>query len=115
LFPAGLDGRLQAMIHEGSAEVQVSNLQGNSSVEVAKGNVKIQLGECDNYEMTVSADEVTTSSELQVERSTDKDKSIVCFKQGVDVSGKINVAVGAGSAQLEKSSWIASLNLRKSA
>jgi alpha-D-ribose 1-methylphosphonate 5-triphosphate synthase subunit PhnG len=107
------------MINEGSAEVQVSNLQGNSSMEVAKGNVKIQLGECDNYELTVSADEVTTSSDLQVKRSTEKDKTVIRMKQGGDASGsfagKMDVTVGAGSAQLEKSSWIASLNLRKAA
>jgi hypothetical protein len=107
------------MINEGSAEVQVSNLQGNSSVEVAKGNVKIQLGDCVNYEMTVSADEVTTSSDLQVEKSSENDRTVVYMKQGGDASGsyegKMNVMVGTGSAQLEKSSWIASLNLRKTA
>lgn len=106
------------MINEGSAEVQVSNLQGSSSLEVTKGDVKIQLGECDNYELTVSADEVTAPGDLKVERSSEKDKNVVRVKQGGvegSYAGKMEVAVGAGNAVLEKSSWIASLNLRKSA
>ncbi|XP_065334257.1 protein FAM185A-like [Cloeon dipterum] len=113
LIAAGLDGRLQAVVREGNADVQVSNLVGHSNIELGKGNVKLRLGETDNNLIRLSADRVNMCGEFGAENSSENGKNLVRFGRKGDGQGDLKVSVLEGEILVEKSSWIASLNLNK--
>ncbi|CAB3386008.1 Hypothetical predicted protein [Cloeon dipterum] len=113
LIAAGLDGRLQAVLKEGNADVQVSNLVGHSNIELGKGNVKLRLGETDNNLIRLSADQVNMCGEFEAENSSENGKNLVRFGRKGDGQGDLKVSVLEGEILVEKSSWIASLNLNK--
>jgi len=114
-FAAGLDGSLEAVIKEGSAEVQVAQLEGESRLEVGEGSVKVLIGESDNYQLNLSAESVSVAEDFGAERRGENGRVEVRVEKGDKEGGKLSVAVQKGEISLEKSSWIASLNLKKRA
>ncbi|XP_059469442.1 protein FAM185A-like [Neocloeon triangulifer] len=113
LVAAGLDGRLQAVINQGNADVQISNLVGHSNIEVAQGDVRVQLGETDKNFVHLSADQVDVPGDFGAKTFSENGKVVAQFGREEKDQGDLKVSVSSGKISVERSSWIASLNLKK--
>lgn len=107
-----MDGSLDAQLGQGRHQIQISQLQGNSSVRIVHGSLTLKVPEDCPFGIRVTARSIVTPEKMRTGRLITTDESC-SFDYRTDDPNNTVIEIEAKHSQvvIENEDWFASLQL----
>lgn len=115
LFTAGMDGSLDAQLGQGQHQIQISQLQENSSVRIVNGSLALKVPENCSFGIRVTARSIVVPEKMRVGCPVVKSEGSCRFDYRTDDANVlIEVEGNKSDVVIEHEDWLTSLKLGSS-
>ena len=110
-FSAGMDGSLDAQLGQGRHQIQISQLQENSSIRVLHGSLTLKVPDGCPFGIRVTARSITVPEKMRIGSLVTADDSCSYEYRTEDADAIIEIEGKTSEVAIENEDWFASLGL----